>query len=230
MKTPNQKAFTLIELLVVISIIAILAGIALPALNGVKEKGEQAKALNNAKQIGLTCKLFAGDFNGSYPRYRDPLAATKTDATDSNDAFSSLIPDYLSDKSIFSIPKSAWCRNAGTTTATTLGALENEWSYILGLTDTSNSQWPLIASGFKSGAGLGSATYASDETLPGGVWKENVSIVIRCDGSGKIEKLRGTRGTKFVPRSETDTRDAFAVDAAATPPWLGAGLTLLNPK
>ena len=66
MKKPHS-AFTLIELLVVITIIAILASIALPVFNGVTERANQTKDLSNAKQIGLALKLFASDNNGAFP-------------------------------------------------------------------------------------------------------------------------------------------------------------------
>ena len=63
----SHSAFTLIELLVVITIIAILASIALPVFNGVTERANQTKDLSNAKQIGLALKLFASDNNGAFP-------------------------------------------------------------------------------------------------------------------------------------------------------------------
>ena len=63
----NQSAFTLIELLVVISIIAILAGIALPVFGEVQVKGAQSKILSNIKQVGLACRLFADDYDGLFP-------------------------------------------------------------------------------------------------------------------------------------------------------------------
>src|SRR6266513_6330594 len=67
-KSKVSAAFTLIELLIVITIIAVLASIALPAFIGVKERGDQTKDLSNAKQIALALRQFAIDNNGSYPK------------------------------------------------------------------------------------------------------------------------------------------------------------------
>src|SRR5947199_7910816 len=53
MKTRSQSAFTLIEMLVVISIIAVLAAFAVPALTSALTKGQMTGTMNNARQLYL---------------------------------------------------------------------------------------------------------------------------------------------------------------------------------
>ena len=53
-RRPNARGgFTLVELLVVISIIGVLMGLLLPAINAARESGRKTQCLSNLKNLGL---------------------------------------------------------------------------------------------------------------------------------------------------------------------------------
>jgi len=58
---PSLQGFTLIELLVVISIIAILASLAIPAVTGALTRGQMTQTLNNARQLHLQTQTMTID-------------------------------------------------------------------------------------------------------------------------------------------------------------------------
>lgn len=222
MTRKTSAAFTLIELLVVISIIAVLASIALPAFSGVQERANQTKDLSNAKQVGLALRQFASDHNGAFPAKApaaDYAAAASTAPTNSNDALWWLFPTYLQNEQIFAVNGSLYTPStpdnkldaAGAATRTeTLKKGENNYAYVSGLTDTENSTYPLLADGFTATAGQ----YDALKTNRGGVWAGKKAIVVFVDASGQIMNVRTSDKKIARPSGAAATADMFSGDSS----------------
>ncbi len=81
------RAFTLIELLIVIAIIAILAGMLLPALAASKAKAKRIACVNNQKQTSIGLRVWAHDHNDRYPWNLSVADGGSVDSDDWTDHF-----------------------------------------------------------------------------------------------------------------------------------------------
>lgn len=69
-----KRNYTLIELLTVIGIIAILAGLIMPAISIGVARAKRTKCASNLKQVGSMITLFSSDRDGSLPIFNKATA------------------------------------------------------------------------------------------------------------------------------------------------------------
>lgn len=192
---------------------------------GIVERGVQTKDLSNAKQIYLGLKLYAVEHNGRFPV---AVRGGTQDLSNANEAYSNLVPDYIRNAGIFYLKDSAWtpappeAAKGGLKRKQGLAAGENQFAYVTHLTEESNPSFPLIVDGFAEGR---PGVYTSDKNAKGGVWNGKQAIVIRVDGSGKVERVQSTDFKVYGDIGSGINADLFS----SAPNWLSADQIPLNP-
>lgn len=222
MKRALQRGFTLIELLVVITIIAIIASLAVPTYNLITVKANQMKGGSNCRQIIGLLMTYASDNNGLYP---DSVTNPVTGSTPltSNDAFRALVQEGLvQDETIFGCPGSRFMPDKNIGIAPTfdqaLIAGENHWAMTQGQSNTSSSIMPVV---FENPAAAGWPPQwncdAAGKPVAGRAWPGGTIIVGKNDASVETVKLMSAQGASVGPRLLGSGFDMFTMASPNQP-------------
>ncbi len=134
---------------VVIAIIAILAGMLLPALGAVKETAKQANCTSNLKQFGTALATYSSTYNGVYPQGAPKASATANarSGTINREGSMDVLREFAMDE-----PKSFICPSTEVPASATGDPLNVNYSYayFVGLSESSSSSSGIIADGYNA--------------------------------------------------------------------------------
>ena len=181
LKKLKANSFTLVELLVVISIIGLLAGLAVPAIQGGLDKAKQQVDVSNIRQCGILAFSYANDNEGNYN-------GTNTNAITSTAFFTNLVSlGVLNSTKILA-------GNGYTAALTTNNILVNNiaWGYNSGLTASDDGNLPLFIS---KNVGPTLQTFSNITISAATVgWKSKGIVVFRIGNNAEFIKP-GTAGS-----------------------------------
>jgi prepilin-type N-terminal cleavage/methylation domain-containing protein len=176
----KPNAFTLVELLVVISIIGLLAGLAVPAIQGGLDKAKQQVDVSNIRQCGLIAFSYANDNDGNY-------SGTNTNSISSTTFFTNLVGlGLLNSTKVLS-------GNGYTAALSTNNIRANNiaWGYNSPLTTSDDGNLPLfISKNFGSGNTFSNVSIGQSSVG----WKSKGIVVYRVGNSAEFIKP-GTGGS-----------------------------------
>ena len=169
LKKLKANSFALVELLVVISIIGLLAGLAVPAIQGGLDKAKQQVDVSNARQVGMILFSDANDNEGSY----------STNGTTSLMIFTNLIgKGALSSTKVLA---GQGYPAAGSTSS--ISASNIAMAYVSGLTTSDDGQTPVLIS-----KGLTTITATQSLSAIKTGWKTKGIVVYRVGNSAEFLK------------------------------------------
>jgi prepilin-type N-terminal cleavage/methylation domain-containing protein len=193
-RTKSSAGFTLIELLVVVAIIAILAGMLLPALARGKYTGKKGFCINNIRQQYLSQIMYADDYNGNFPEHNDGS------------------PDYHrlggNPRSIVNVMRGTYVKNT--------------WIFICPITRSFGKLWPTYESP-NGGAGTdygGWDTQAQNVYVPY-MWFANFPGMVYVNANG-VKSPNPEENEPAWPKnaSECDSRKAFITHRVSSTPGI----------
>lgn len=174
LKKLKPNSFTLVELLVVISIIGLLAGLAVPAIQGGLDKAKQQVDVSNIRQCGLIAFGYANDNDGYY-------SGTNTSSQTATAYFTNLVALGL-------LNSTKILAGNGYTAATSTGnitAANIAWGYNSPLNTSDDANLPLfISKNFGTGNTFSNVSIASATNG----WKNKGIVVYRIGNSAEFIK------------------------------------------
>jgi len=180
----KANSFTLVELLVVITIIGLLAGLAVPAIQGGLDKAKQQVDVSNARQLGM---LFFNEANDNNGVYRVSSELTNTQAAGN---FLTIVQGMITD-GVLTTPKILAGNGVVAAPSTNgLTARNIAFGYVPNLTTSDDGQIPLILT--KGPSSLAQPAVDLQDTYP---WKKKGLVIYRLGNSAEFIKS-GTMGAK----------------------------------
>ena len=102
----KTRGFTLVELLAVMTILALLAGLAIPAVGKAMTKAPDAQSSSNLRQIGIGLNGYASENDNMYPLAGSTILYKPNPADGDLLSWTQQIEDYMGkDKAVCKNPK-----------------------------------------------------------------------------------------------------------------------------